>query len=102
MLNDDAKFLFCFSGFLGFIIFFLISSWLSQDTIRALVFGTCGCMLFSICGRALLEFMLKGTLLSNAKLSSPEKASLPPNNDKTPAPTQTVKKSVNQLNKKDS
>ena len=62
MIKDDAKFFFCLSGFTGFVIFFLFSSFLQKDTITALVYGTGGCLIFSIFGRFLLGFALNGIL----------------------------------------
>ena len=62
MIKDDAKFFFCLSGFAGFIIFFLFSTFLQKDTITALVYGTAGCLIFSIFGRFLLGFALNGIM----------------------------------------
>jgi hypothetical protein len=64
MIKDDAKFFFCLSGFTGFVLFFLVSSIIQKDTIVALVYGTGGCLVFSIFGRYLLGFILNGNMHS--------------------------------------
>lgn len=62
MVNDDAKFFFCLSGFIGFSIF-LTASYLSQkDLIIAVLYGSCGCLIFSILGRFLLGMILKDNM----------------------------------------
>ena len=66
MINDDAKFFFCLSGFTGFLLFFLASSIIQKDTIMALVYGAGGCLIFSIFGRYLLGFILKGIMQSSS------------------------------------
>ena len=66
MINDDAKFFFCLSGFTGFLLFFLVSSIIQKDTIMALVYGAGGCLVFSIFGRYLLGFILKGIMQSSS------------------------------------
>jgi hypothetical protein len=64
MIKDDAKFFFCLSGFTGFVLFFLVSSIIQKDTIVALVYGTGGCLVFSVFGRYLLGFILNGIMHS--------------------------------------
>ena len=62
MVNDDAKFFFCLCGFIGFSIF-LTASYLNQkDLIIAVLYGSCGCLIFSILGRFLLGILLKGNM----------------------------------------
>ncbi|MBL65424.1 MAG: hypothetical protein CML14_04460 [Puniceicoccaceae bacterium] len=62
MVNDDAKFFFCLCGFIGFTIF-LAASYLNQkDLIIAVLYGSCGCLIFSILGRFLLGMLLKGNM----------------------------------------
>ncbi len=62
MVNDDAKFFFCLCGFIGFSIF-LTASYLNQkDLIIAVLYGSCGCLIFSILGRFLLGMLLKGNM----------------------------------------
>ena len=61
-MNDFAKFFFCVSGFLGFAIFFLIALFIHGDASQALFYGASGCLLFSLSGRFLLGFALKGVV----------------------------------------
>lgn len=59
-MNDFAKFFFCISGFLGFVLFFLLALLIYSDASQALFYGATGCLLFSMSGRFLLGFALKG------------------------------------------
>jgi|TARA_A200000113_G_scaffold225037_1_gene244582 hypothetical protein len=71
MVNDDAKFFFCLCGFIGFLIF-LAASYLNQkDLIIAVLYGSCGCLIFSILGRFLLGMLLKGNM-EMEKVSMPK------------------------------
>ena len=77
MIKNDAKFIFCLSGFVGFLLFFLMSLLVHQDAVLGLLWGVSGCLSFSVLGRALLGLLLKGTLQpslqsSNEFLSSNE------------------------------
>ncbi len=66
MLRDDAKFFFCLTGFLGFVVFYLAASILFMDPVLGLLYGSCGCFAFSILGRLLLRYVLRGVMLSTA------------------------------------
>lgn len=59
-MNDFARFFFCASGFIGFVIFFLIAFVIHGDASQSLFYGASGCLLFSLSGRFLLGFALKG------------------------------------------
>ena len=59
-MNDFARFFFCVSGFSGFVIFFLVALLIHGDASQALLYGASGCLLFSLSGRFLLGFALKG------------------------------------------
>ena len=59
-MNDFARFFFCASGFSGFAIFFLVALLIHGDASQALFYGASGCLLFSLSGRFLLGFALKG------------------------------------------
>ena len=61
-MNDFAKFFFCICGFLGFAIFFLVALLIHGDASQALFYGASGCLLFSLSGRFLLGFALKGVV----------------------------------------
>ena len=63
-MNDDARFFFCLSGFVGFTIFFVLALALHNNASMALLHGSLGCMLFSICGRFLLGLLLRANLLA--------------------------------------
>ena len=63
-MNDDARFFFCLSGFVGFTIFFVLALALHSNASMALLHGSLGCMLFSICGRFLLGLLLRANLIA--------------------------------------
>ncbi len=69
-MNDFARFFFCASGFFGFVIFFLTAMLIHGDASQALFYGASGCLLFSLSGRFLLGFALKG--LAEQGIVSPE------------------------------
>jgi hypothetical protein len=60
MVRDDAKFLFCLFGFAGFLFLFLCTVITQENLIMALLNGCIGCLFFSVSGRFLLGFALRG------------------------------------------
>jgi|TARA_B110000495_G_scaffold129708_1_gene112872 hypothetical protein len=68
-MNDDARFFFYLSGFVGFLLFFLLGILLTKDFLIALVQSSFGCLFFAICGRWILSFILNGTIVDS--LSKP-------------------------------
>ena len=64
-MKNDARFLFCFTGFVGFLLFYLIASLIHKNFAISLVHGTVGCLTFAIYGRFLLGILLKSSLTSN-------------------------------------
>ncbi len=81
-MNDDARFFFYLSGFLGFVFFFLFGLFSSKDLIHALALGTFGCLFFSVSGRFLLSFILKGIILDSKNTNN---SMMPSINPKTSA-----------------
>ena len=84
-MNNDARFFFYFSGFIGFLVFFLMGIIISNDFIIALVQSTFGCLFFALCGRFLLSFILNGIIVESNEVQqnkeSPDKPNTPINND---------------------
>ena len=84
-MNNDARFFFYFSGFIGFLVFFLMGIIISNDFIIALVQSTFGCLFFALCGRFLLSFILNGIIVESKKVQlnkeSSDKPNTPINND---------------------
>ena len=84
-MNNDARFFFYFSGFIGFLVFFLMGIIISNDFIVALVQSTFGCLFFALCGRFLLSFILNGIIVESNEVQqnkeSPDKPITPINND---------------------
>jgi hypothetical protein len=58
-MNDDAKYFFFLSGFIGFIFFYGISLVLNHDPLQSLVYGSIGSLFFSLSWRMLLCSALK-------------------------------------------
>ena len=69
-MNDDARFFFCISGFLGFTLFLFCGLVITGDLVVAFVQSAFGCLFFAICGRFLLSFILNGNLVESKKLKS--------------------------------
>jgi len=87
-MNDDAKFIFFLSGFLGFVFFYTVSLMLARDLVLSLVYGTGGSLFFSFSGRIILDSMLKAKLSSSIPRQPSEnedkkrlQTSNPPKND---------------------
>ena len=78
-MNDDAKFLFFMSGFVGFVLFYISSNLIYGDLIHGLLHGSIGCVLFSISGRFLLGFALSANSFHKKSTDSdkPSSGSLP-------------------------
>ncbi len=58
-MNDDAKFFFFLSGFFGFVFVYSFSLVFKNDFIISLIFGSMGCVTFSLFGRFFLGQALK-------------------------------------------
>ena len=74
-MNDDARFFFCISGFVGFTLFLFLGLLITGDLVVAFVQSAFGCLFFAICGRFLLSFILNGILVESNKLNSKSLAS---------------------------
>ena len=61
-MKDDAKFFFFIGGFAGFLVFYLFSSLIHGDFLASVLYGSVGCVLFAMSGRALLGFALSAAL----------------------------------------
>jgi hypothetical protein len=58
-MNDDAKYFFFLSGFIGFIFFYGFSLVLNHDPLKSLIYGAIGSLFFSLSWRMLLSSALK-------------------------------------------
>ena len=93
-MNNDARFFFCISGFVGFILFFLLGWLVTGNALDALLRGSIGCLLFAVGGRVFLGAVLRSLPVefsSNPKEPSTEvdssPGSLPPSgNQSEPTP----------------
>jgi hypothetical protein len=65
-MKDDAKFFFFLAGFVGFVLFYLISSLIYKDFIQSLLHGSVGCVFFATSGRFLLGFALSSSRIQDA------------------------------------
>jgi hypothetical protein len=74
-VNDDAKFFFFLSGFIGFVFFYACSLFLYRDLVMSLVFGAIGSVVFSFFGRILLTSALRKVQNSQALISPNSSAS---------------------------
>jgi hypothetical protein len=76
-MKNDARFLFCFTGFVGFLLFYLIASLIHKNFAISLVHGTIGCLTFAIYGRFLLGILLKSSLTNNPSTITAKHAPTP-------------------------
>lgn len=99
-MNNDAKFFFCLSGFVGFIIFFIFGILITNDPLVALVQSSFGCLFFAVCGRILLSFILNGNIVdSNSNSLHPRDLSSPTENDPTNLATAAMKEASTTANR---
>ena len=61
-MNDDARFFFCISGFIGFCLTWILSLSIHGEILLASIHGTLGCLFFSLMGRFLLGIILGGAM----------------------------------------
>ena len=77
-MNTDARFFFCISGFVGFILFFSLGWLVTGNALDALLQGSIGCLLFAVGGRAFLGAVLRSLSVdfpSNSTETRPEDSS---------------------------
>ncbi len=91
-MNDDARFFFYLSGFVGFLLFFLVGILFTQDFIVALVQSSFGCLFFAICGRFFLNYLLQGIILDSSTSQSglPSSEKVPSSIIKDPTKLATI------------
>ena len=78
-MNNDARFFFCISGFVGFILFFSLGWLVTGNALDALLRGSIGCLLFAVGGRIFLGAVLRSLLVdfsSDSTESRPEDSSI--------------------------
>jgi hypothetical protein len=66
-MKNDARFFFCLTGFVGFLLFYLIASLLHQNFAFSLMHGAIGCLCFAIYGRFLLGILLKNSIVQSTQ-----------------------------------
>lgn len=66
-MNDDAKYFFFLSGFVGFVFFFSSSLFLNHDPLGSLLYGSIGSLFFSLSWRTLLMSALKKVQFSKER-----------------------------------
>ena len=94
-MNNDARFFFYLSGFVGFVLFFLLGTLISRDFVTALVQSAFGCLFFGICGRFLLSFILNGIILESGNQNPKSSLSQPL---PSPKERESAKLSVAEIN----
>lgn len=68
-MNNDARYFFCLSGFVGFLLFFPLGWLVTGNALDALLRGCAGCLVFAVAGRALLGVLLRSPPLREARAS---------------------------------
>jgi len=83
-MNDDAKYFFFLSGFVGFVFFFSFSLFLNHDPLGSVLYGSIGSLFFSLSWRMILMSALKKVQFS--KENEPNNVSKP---NAVPSPQST-------------
>ena len=76
-MNNDARYFFCLSGFVGFLLFFPLGWLVTGNALDALLRGCAGCLVFAVAGRALLGLLLRPPPL-RARVASGSSPESPP------------------------
>ena len=74
-MRNEAKYICCLGGFIGFLSFFTVSLLLGLDVLDAVVRGSVGCLFFSLSARGILQVILKS--MNNQNLSVTEGSETP-------------------------
>ena len=70
LMNNDARFFFCLTGFVGFVLFFCLGWLLTGNALDALVRGSIGCLIFAVGGRIFLGAVLRSLPVNFASNSA--------------------------------
>ena len=57
-MRNEAKYICCMGGFLGFLSFFTVSLLLGEDVLSAVARGSIGCLFCALCARGILHLAL--------------------------------------------
>ena len=57
-MRNEAKYICCLGGFIGFLSFFSISLLLGENALSAVLRGSVGCLFCSLCARGILQLVL--------------------------------------------
>tara|TARA_B100001123_G_scaffold66019_1_gene73339 strand:- start:1699 stop:2061 length:363 start_codon:yes stop_codon:yes gene_type:complete len=63
-MKNQAKYLCCLGGFIGFLSFFTISLFLGLDVLAAVIRGSVGCLFLALSFRGILHLALKSMVSS--------------------------------------
>ena len=75
-MRNEAKYICCLGGFIGFLSFFTVSLLLGLDVLDAVVRGSVGCLFFSLSARGILQLILKPLAKHNLRVpEGPEPSS---------------------------
>ena len=85
-MKNDARFFFCLTGFVGFLLFYLIASLIHQNFAFSLMHGAIGCLCFAIYGRFLLGILLKNSIVQSAESTQASKVKDKPSYNRNPKP----------------
>ena len=69
-MNNQAKYICCLGGFIGFISFFTISLFRDLDVLAAVLRGSVGCLFFALSFRGILHLALKSLVSSEPNASN--------------------------------
>ncbi|MFP6901734.1 MAG: hypothetical protein VCA36_12380 [Opitutales bacterium] len=66
-MRNEAKYICCLGGFIGFLSFFTVSLLMGKDVLDAVVKGSVGCLFFSLSARGILQLILKSLAIEKRR-----------------------------------
>ena len=66
-MRNEAKYICCIGGFIGFLTFFTVTLLLGEDALSAVLKGSVGCLFFSLCARGILHLVLSSLSATKSK-----------------------------------
>ena len=89
-MRNEAKYICCLGGFIGFLSFFTVSLLLGLDVLDAVIRGSVGCLFFSLSARGILQLILKSLNNQNVGVTKGAATSAPSIAPQETSPVQEV------------
>ena len=94
-MRNEAKYICCLGGFIGFLSFFTITLLLGDDVLDAVLRGSVGCLFCALCARGLLHLVLQTFYMGkNGEMKETALPILSPNPEEPPSPRETTEQAA--------